>query len=307
MRNSKKSTVKKVLLGIFLLIFALFGGLFVLNFLTAPSNPDLQPIGFREWFGNPAPVDVNALPLKMKVAAVSMQSVREKEKNILTIGETVAEIMRNEPDTRLIVFGEAALGLYFDPENPRQYQKEIAETIPGAATENVGAAAKTHRVYIAFGMIEKDGESLFNSFAVINPDGEIVGKHRKMLLFYLDEQNGIVKAEPNSQVIDIEGFRVGLAICSDANSKWLIEDYRKKDIDVLLYSVTSSVPWLSLKLEYWFMSRRFDAWIIAANRFGAEGRDEYPGTIFIADPNGAMQAISRQGVGYITKTIGKDR
>jgi predicted amidohydrolase len=127
-----------------------------------------------------------------------------------------------------------------------------------------------------------------------------------MLLFALDEANGIRKAAPNAQVVDIGEFRVGLAICSDANSRWLQRQYREAKVDAVLYSVTSAVPAVARWRRYWPVARRYDAWLLAANRGGAEGRQTYPGTAFIAAPNCAMQELWKGGEGYVTAVIGRD-
>lgn len=132
---------------------------------------------------------------------------------------TTEDIVSPDPGVRLVVFGEAALGLYHDPADPVGYERSVAEPIPGAATDSLGALARRLRLHLAVGLIERSGDTLYNALVVIAPDGRIAGKHRKMLLFALDEANGIRKAAPNAQVVRIGELRVGLAICSDANSR----------------------------------------------------------------------------------------
>jgi nitrilase len=59
-----------------------------------------------------------------------------------------------------------------------------AVTIPGPATEALGAVARETGVHLAMGVIERDtqasGGTLYCTMLYIGPDGEILGKHRKL-------------------------------------------------------------------------------------------------------------------------------
>ncbi|WP_028550298.1 carbon-nitrogen hydrolase family protein [Paenibacillus sp. UNC451MF] len=57
--------------------------------------------------------------------------------------------------------------------------------IPGAETRTLGELAKELGVYLVIGVVERDQEfstgTLFNSIVYIGPDGELLGKHRKLV------------------------------------------------------------------------------------------------------------------------------
>jgi nitrilase len=59
-----------------------------------------------------------------------------------------------------------------------------AVEIPSPATEALGAAARQANVYLAIGVIEKDsqfsGGTLYCTLLYFNPEGQIIGKHRKL-------------------------------------------------------------------------------------------------------------------------------
>jgi len=271
----------------------------------AQVDPDLVPPTLTEWFATAVPADVTLMTHRMRVAVVSTESRADKPANLAGIREVVAAIKERQPDTRLVVFGESSLGRYFEASAPADYQSRIAEPVPGPATDALAAVARQSAVHLAVGLVERDGSRLFNALVVFGPNGAILGTHRKMMLHDFDERNGITKAEPNAQVVDVNGFKLGLAICADANSRWLVAAYRARRIDALVYSVTSKVPPTVCWFNYWPMSRRFDAWVLAANRSGREGEDVYPGTAFIAGPNGALHAIQGSGSGFVTAVIGR--
>ncbi len=283
----------------------LIATLAVVRALTAsPPDADLVPPTLTEWLWTARPSDVSRMPRRMRVAVVSAEGLEDKARNLRQVEAISGRVLASHPDTRLIVFGESALGRYFYARDPVGYQARIAEPLPGPSSEVLARLAARLRVYLAIGLMETDHGRRYNSAVVFAPDGRLVARHRKMLLHSLDEGSGTTKAEPNAQVADIDGFRCGLAICADANSRWLITQYRAQAIDVLIYSVTSQVPPTVRWFQYWPMARRFGGWVLAANRYGTEDAERYPGTVFIAEPNGALHAFS-QGPGYVTALIGK--
>ena len=63
------------------------------------------------------------------------------------------------------------------------YFPEYAESIPGESTNALSAAAKEHGVYILGGSIpEREGDKLYNTCTVWNPEGQMIAKHRKVCI-----------------------------------------------------------------------------------------------------------------------------
>ncbi|MDQ0269326.1 putative amidohydrolase [Cytobacillus purgationiresistens] len=103
-----------------------------------------------------------------------------------------------EQKAKVIVFPEA-----FIPAYPRgmsfgavvgsrsdEGRKDIlnflknAVTVPGPETAEIGNAAKRAEAYVIIGVIEKDNETsqgtLYCTALFFGPDGELLGKHRKL-------------------------------------------------------------------------------------------------------------------------------
>jgi nitrilase len=58
---------------------------------------------------------------------------------------------------------------------------EQSVAIPSPTTERLAEAARESGAYIAMGINEIDGSTLYNTLLYIAPDGEIVGRHRKLM------------------------------------------------------------------------------------------------------------------------------
>lgn len=83
----------------------------------------------------------------------------------------------------LIVFPELAMTGYPDSTGA----EKIAETVPGKSSNRILDMCLRYRVYMVVGMVERDGDALYNTSVLYSPEG-ILGKYRKVHLDALDDQ-----------------------------------------------------------------------------------------------------------------------
>ena len=91
--------------------------------------------------------------------------------------------------------------------------RKLAEPIPGAHADRLCEAAREHDIYVTAGLVERDGEKLFNAAVLIVPDGKILIKYRKINelsiahdLYSVGDRLGIAETELGT---------IGLNICAD--------------------------------------------------------------------------------------------
>lgn len=98
-----------------------------------------------------------------------------------------------------------------------------AQELPGHFETEMQAMAKKHKIWLVPGSIfEKEGDKIYNTAMVINPQGEVVKRYRKMFPFYPYE----VGVTPGSEfcIFDIPNVgRFGVSICYDM---WFPETIR---------------------------------------------------------------------------------
>jgi nitrilase len=58
---------------------------------------------------------------------------------------------------------------------------ESSVDVPGPATADLGAAAQDANAYLVIGVVERDGGTLYCSVLFFAPDGDLMGKHRKLM------------------------------------------------------------------------------------------------------------------------------
>lgn len=115
---------------------------------------------------------------KLKVGLVQQSCTADREANI---EKSIAAIHRcAEQGAKLVALQELHTGLYFcQTEEPNQFN--LAETIPGPSTDTFGALAKELGVVIVISLFEKRAAGLYHNTAVVlDSDGSIAGKYRKM-------------------------------------------------------------------------------------------------------------------------------
>jgi predicted amidohydrolase len=150
-------------------------------------------------------------PVLVRIAAVQMDpSLGETEKNLSTILDRLQKAAKN--GARLIVFPECALTGY--GFGSRSEALEHAETIPGPSVERVAKSCEALGVSCVFGLLERDGERLFNACVLVGPEG-VIGSYRKIHLPFLGVDRFVDPGDRDFAVQEAEGIRIGMHICYD--------------------------------------------------------------------------------------------
>tara|TARA_R110001592_G_scaffold6425_5_gene34587 strand:+ start:2771 stop:3685 length:915 start_codon:yes stop_codon:yes gene_type:complete len=132
------------------------------------------------------------------------------------------EMMKLKLDITMNVYPAVDLVLFSElcGYGPLTY---YAQELPGHFETEMKAMAKKHKIWLVPGSIfEKSGDKIYNTALVINPQGEVVARYRKMFPFYPYE----VGVTPGDQfcIFDIPNVgRFGVSICYDM---WFPETVR---------------------------------------------------------------------------------
>ena len=153
--------------------------------------------------GAPPARTVKAVAISFRPSGTSsgLDSVLRAEQ----YGEQVAAAQ--QPD--VMVFGELlnVIG------SPGTYDAK-AETIPGPSTDVMATLARGYRTYVVFGMLERDGNVLYNTAVLLDRNGAIAAKYRKVQLPLSEAAAGIFPGD-DVQVFQADFGKVALLICQD--------------------------------------------------------------------------------------------
>lgn len=139
-------------------------------------------------------------------AIAGLQLQLDHGDNIDAIGEELRVIKRRFPWIDMVVVGELAA---FGPRLDR------AEPMPGPSEERFAALARETGLWLIPGSLyERSGDAIYNTTPVINPDGDVIARYRKMYPFLPYERD--VAAGNQPVVFDVPGKgRIGVSICYD--------------------------------------------------------------------------------------------
>ncbi len=210
------------------------------------------------------------------VAGVQMH-VAALHDNVEGMRHRLDILMARFPWTQMVLFSELA------PYGPLP---RFAQPFPNQALDSFCADARRHRIWLIPGsMFEKteDGR-IYNTAVVINPEGEIVGKYRKMFPFRPYETG--VEAGTDFCVFDVpEVGRFGLSICYDI---WFPETTRQltsQGVEVLLHPVLTGTTDRDAELSIArATAAQFQCYVFDVNGLGAGG----VGRSCVVDPSATV-------------------
>ncbi|MGW3466167.1 carbon-nitrogen hydrolase family protein [Streptomyces olivaceoviridis] len=90
---------------------------------------------------------------------------------------------------------------------------EVAEPVPGPVTEWLAERASRHGVWIAAGLLERNGEHVHSSAVLIADDGSLVDVYRRTVVYDLEAH--FLTGEVGTRVVDTPLGRIGLVVGYD--------------------------------------------------------------------------------------------
>lgn len=149
----------------------------------------------------------------VRVAAFTHEKTtgaRALEDNLAWAERIIDQIAAEKPD--IITLTET-----FNTHRVPGSARETAEPLDGPTMRLLRAKAKEHQCYVIPGFIELRGESLINTAAVIDRNGDVVGQYDKIHPTESELKNEILPGTTNPTVIETDFGKIGCQICFDAN------------------------------------------------------------------------------------------
>ncbi|MGO9640403.1 MAG: carbon-nitrogen hydrolase [Candidatus Acidiferrales bacterium] len=243
---------------------------------------------------------------KFTVGLVQMHSTAAPAENLARATERIREAAAR--GAQIICLPELFRSPYFcREENADLFQ--LAEPIPGPTTDALSGVARELKIVLVVSVFERRAAGVYhNSAAVIDADGALLGRYRKMHipddpLYY--EKFYFTPGDLGFPNFDTRYGRIGVQICWD---QWYPEGARLTSLrgaQVLFYP--TSIGWHprekaefgAAQLDAWRTIQRGHAiangvYVAVVNRVGFEGpadaRLEFWGRSFLADPFGRIVA-----------------
>jgi len=188
----------------------------------------------------------------------------------------------------------------FDNEN-------ISRLMPAVETgiQRLAEFARKRSMAVAGSLPEQMDGQVFNTLYLIDRDGEIRARYRKLHLFPLTGENLHYTRGDEMVTADTSLGRVGTMICYDLRFPELA---RRLFLDGARIFVVSA-QWPLARVAHWqalIRARAIEnqAWFICSDRTGTDPDGlVFPGSSMIVDPNGCVVALGKDQPGTIMADI----
>jgi predicted amidohydrolase len=197
------------------------------------------PGGDVRWSGVALTETASPQPRRVRLAAVHFrpQGGKTPEGNCRLYEPLIGEAARQRAD--LVVLGETlsyyGLGKAFP---------EVAEPVPGPSTAYFGELARRYHLYIVAGLVERAGHLIYNVAVLIGPDGQVVGKYRKVVLPRSEVEAGV--APGNEYPVFATRFgKVGMMVCYDGFFPEVARQLANRGAEVIAWPVWGCNPLLA--------------------------------------------------------------
>ena len=222
--------------------------------------------------------------MTFRVAAVQMDpKLGDRAAN----RQTMLEHLESAADkgAELVVFPECALSGYV--YDSAEEALPAAETVPGETSEAIAEACRRWNVYAIVGLLEREGETLYNSAFVAGPDG-LIACYRKCHLPVLGIDRYVGKGN-ELPIIELPFARIGILICYDVRFPEAARSLALRGADALIVPTNwpegaESAPEFLTRARAW----ENRVYVVACNRVGVEQGTRFIGRSQIVDPNGKI-------------------
>ena len=121
---------------------------------------------------------------------------------------------------------------------------DAGESIPGPSTEYFSSLAKQHQLHLVVGLLERVEHVVYNVAVLIGPEGEIIGKYRKVCLPRGEVEMGIT---PGTEypVFDTRFGKVGMMVCYDGFFPEVARELANRGAEVIAFPVAGCNPLLA--------------------------------------------------------------
>lgn len=177
----------------------------------------------------------------VRLAAVHYrpEGTQSPAENYEAFGRFVKQAAEQGAD--LIVLPEAIN--YFGMSRYGKSYADVAEPIPGPATSYFAQIADEYDTYIVVPVIERDAHLVYNSAALVGPDGEIVGVYRKVCLPREEYNRGICPGT-DYPVFQTRFGKVGIMICWDIHFPEVARQLQYRGAEVIAVPIWGGMPLL---------------------------------------------------------------
>jgi predicted amidohydrolase len=150
-------------------------------------------------------------PRKVRIAAVNLRprQTASREDSVAAFTKTIDATVTSPVDLIVLPEGITVVG------TGKKYA-DVAESLPGPTTKTLADVARKHHAWIAAGLYEREGSAIYNTSVLLDREGRLAGKYRKVYLPREEVEGGITPGS-DYPVFNTDFGKLGMMICWDVH------------------------------------------------------------------------------------------
>jgi len=240
--------------------------------------------------------------LSIKLIQLAVNENESKADRLLRVEKILEQTAAENDQLQMIMLPEIWGTGFF---NFNRYREE-SESLEGETFTRLAWWAEKLNSYLLGGsIVERDGNSYYNTTLLIGPNGTLCGTYRKIHLFgYQSAESEILSPGSELYTLKSKYGAWGFSTCYDLRFPEL---YRKM-IDAAVDIIFVVAAWPLARLEHWLILNRSRAlenlaFLVACNCAGGYGDQQYGGNSLVVSPWGDLLARGGLTEEQLTFTI----
>ena len=198
-----------------------------------------EPRGQVEWADVSLVKSGPRRPRKVRLAAANYhpRNGKSARDNLIQLKPHIARAA--ELDADLVVLGECITSV-----GTALLAADVAEPVPGPSTEYLGRLAKEHGLYVVTSLHEREDHLIYNTAVLLSPEGNLVGKYRKVCLARDEYRRGTAPGQ-EFPVFDTDIGRIGMMICFDVHMPEVARGLAANGAEIIAMPIMGGHPTLA--------------------------------------------------------------
>ncbi|HET9318142.1 MAG TPA: carbon-nitrogen hydrolase family protein [Bryobacteraceae bacterium] len=220
-----------------------------------------------EEIANPGPRSVTVATVKYHP-----HNTHSAEENVRQFVELVDHAVPEKTDVILLPEGMTVAGT-------GKSDADVSEPVPGPTTEKLGELARRKHAYIIGGIYEREAPAVYNTAVLIDREGRLIGKYRKVYLPREEIEAGLTPGN-DYPVFRTDFGKIGIMICWDVEYADPARALALKGAEMILLPIWDGDATLT-------KARAIENHVFLVS-------STYGDNSLILDPNGETQAIAKE-------------
>ena len=250
--------------------------------------------------------------MRLPVALVQIDATADVDANIARGAELADRAAA--AGARLIALPE-----YLQYRGDDDGYRASARPVPGATTDPFAEVARRRGAWILVGSVAEtsdDPARPYNTSVLLDPDGQVAARYRKIHLFDIAVESGPVDTEsarvsPGDEPVcaDVDGVGIGMTVCYDLRFPELYRSLALAGAQVLTVPAAFTERTGRDHWEVLLRARAIEngAYVLAPGQIGGPPGAPAFGRSMIVDPWGTVIAQAPDVVGIVAADIETDR